>query len=316
MSDPDLRYLVNRTLPKTPWRRSRALVLPLLAVLTLVSCGERNDGEGVVSVPIEGLAEGAKALEMVSVRAGTFTMGTPENERGRWHEREWFPHEVTLTRDLYMAKYEVTQAQWTAVMGVNPSEFQGLPNNPVEGVSWSDCARFCNRLSQLRGRRPVFDEVTLEADLTAGGFRMPTEAEWEYACRAGTHTRYSFGDALACDDECGSCELFGTYMWWCGNCDPPRPHEVGLKRPNPWGLYDMHGNVWEWCLDSWEYGYERAPQTDPCGPDSGATSGGERVVRGGPWYYHARLCRSGMRSNLEDKGSNAVGLRVVRAREP
>ncbi len=309
-SDPHIR--IDRMLRWSPLRRSRALVFPLLAAFTLLSCGERNDAVTPVSVPIEGLAKGAKPLEMVPVPAGKFAMGTPEDERGRWHEREWFPHEVTLTHDLYMARYEVTQAQWLAVMGENPSEFRGLPNNPVEGVSWSDCAHFCNRLSQLRGRRPVFDEVTWEADLTAGGFRMPTEAEWEYACRADTRTRYSFGDALVCDDECGSCEIFDKYMWWCGNSDPPRPHEVGLKQSNPWGLFDMHGNVWEWCLDYWEYGYERAPQTDPCGPDGGD----DRVVRGGPWYYHARLCRSGMRSNLEDKGSNAVGLRVVRTREP
>jgi formylglycine-generating enzyme required for sulfatase activity len=168
-----------------------------------------------------------------------------------------------------MGVHEVTQAQYEQVMGVNPSEFKGA-NNPVETVTWDDAVEFCRRLSAL------------PAEKAAGNvYRLPTEAEWEYACRAGTTTMYSFGD-----DESDLCD----YGWSRENSDG-KTHPVGSKLPNAWGLYDMHGNVWEWCQD-WLGDYPRGSVTDP----SGATSGSSRVYRGGSWDYTAEICRSAYRN--------------------
>lgn len=179
------------------------------------------DEPQTISIHLPDLPEGAKELEMVLIRPGSFTMGSL-GEGQACTERAWPPHEVTITKPYYMGKYEVTQAQWEAVMGSRShrSKFCGRPNNPVEKVSWRACQKFIKRLNKL----------------CKGTFRLPTEAEWEYACRAGTQTRFSFGDEL---------EFAGDYMWWRENSDPYGTREVGLKRPNPWGLYDMHGNVSE-----------------------------------------------------------------------
>ena len=256
-----------------------------------------NGGE-TITVPLAGLASGAKPLEMVHIPAGTFTMGSPSDERGRWAGGEWLPHEVTLTQGFYLGKYEVTQAQWAAVMGSNPASSYGVGNDyPAHTVSWDDCQTFIAELNKMG----------------QGTFRLPTEAEWEYACRAGTDTRFSFGDALECSDSTSYCALMDEYMWWGGNNtyggNVSGTKTVGSKLPNPLGLHDMHGNLYEWCSDRWEDPLARGPQVDPQGPSSGSY----RVFRGGDWFYFARFCRSALRSSdSPDFRSVFMGVRLLR----
>lgn len=248
---------------------------------------EKMEEKNVITIDLPGLSKDAKKLEMVLIKPGTFTMGSPEDERGR-SDREWLPHKVTITTPFYMGKYEVTQAQWEAVMGSGShrSKFSGRPNNPVEKVSWRACQKFIKRLNTLG----------------EGTFRLPTEAEWEYACRAGTETQFSFGDAFECADIGEEYyEIADKYMWWSGNNNPYETKEVGLKLSNPWGLYDIHGNVSEWCSDLWETPYERGSQTDPKGPSSSWLSRiwplTNHVNRGGSIFqgFGACDCRSASR---------------------
>ena len=285
----------------------------------------------LITIPLD-LPAGAKPLEMVLIPAGTFTMGSPASERGRYSSYEWLPHEVTISTDFYLGKYEVTVGQYAAFLratgkesGVDWSDsdcpltrsggnyelrgtFGQSWDQPMVEVSWYGAAMFCNYMSQKQGLQPVYDESSWEADLDANGYRLPTEAEWEYACRAGTTTRFSFGDALECDDGCGYCEIFDQHMWWCGNNSPSGTKEVGLKLPNPWGLCDMHGNVWEWCSDWWRDPYDRGPQVDPTGQESGSY----RVIRGGNWYNNAWWCRSAFRCWYWPVYTlNYIGFRVL-----
>ena len=193
---------------------------------------------------------------------GTFMMGDANGDS------DATPHEVTLTQSFQMGIHEVTQSQYEQVMGDNPSRIKGA-NNPVEQVNWEDAVEFCRKLSEL------------PAEKAAGRvYRLPTEAEWEYACRAGTTTGYNFGD----DDS----EL-GNYAWFAGNSGDTT-HPVGGKKPNAWGLYDTHGNVWEWCQDRYA-SYPSRAVTNPSGPNTGSP----RVCRGGSWSYAAGLCRSAYR---------------------
>jgi len=188
-----------------------------------------------------GLGGGA-TMKMVRIPAGKFMMGAAEDR-----------HAVTLSKPFHLGVTEVTQAQYEAVMGADPSEYKGA-TTPVECVSWDDAAQFCRKLSEKTGQ----------------AVRLPTEAEWEYACRAGTQTEFSFGDDPS---------ALGDYAWHGGNSGN-YPHPVGQKKPNAWGLYDMHGNVHEWCAD-WHGEYPKGPATDPTGPASGTV----RVLRGGSWGY-------------------------------
>lgn len=207
---------------------------------------------------------------MVWIPPGRFVMGSPENERGRVGNED--PQtQVTLTQGFWMGKYEVTVGEFLAVMGSNECVDLGDPGDldrPVGCVSWAEAVAYCQKLTE--------QERAAGRIGTNAVYRLPTEGEWEYACRAGTTARYSFGDALGCDDECGYCALFDSYMWWCGNGGPGR---VGQKLPNPWGLHDMHGNVWEWCQD-WMGDYPGGAVVDPQGP----TTGSDRVFRGGYWF--------------------------------
>jgi formylglycine-generating enzyme required for sulfatase activity len=229
--------------------------------------------------PVE-LSESANSIgmEFKLIPAGTYTMGD-----GTGNEDET-PHKVTLTKPFKMGVHEVTQAQYEQVMGVNPSEFKGA-DHPVEMVSCEDALAFCRRLSEL------------PAEKVAGNvYRLPTEAEWEYACRAGTTTKYSFGD----DDSLlgdyarffGASEL-GDYAWFLWNSGDAT-HPVGSKQPNAWGLCGMHGNVVEWCQD--RHGdYPVGAVTDP----TGATSGYGGVIRGGCWGFPAKQCRSAARGSID-----------------
>ena len=220
----------------------------------------------------------AELPEMVLIPAGEFLMGSDAGDSDEKPE-----HRVRITKPFYLGKYEVTQEQWAAVMGNNPSRFQG-PKNPVEQVSWDDCQEFCRRLSAKEGKE----------------YRLPTEAEWEYACRAGSTGEYCFGDE-------GS--RLGEYAWYLSNSQR-ETHAVGQKRPNAWGLYDMHGNVWEWCADHYDQDYYRnSPVDDPQGPSGGAY----RVNRGGSWVSTAGFCRSANRGrNSPGIRGNSLGFRLAR----
>ena len=233
-------------------------------------------------------------LDMIWIEPGTFIMGSPSDELGRYDDE--VQHEVTLTQGYWLGKYEVTQAQYEAVMGTNPSGFKGA-DLPVEKVSWYDAKEFCAKLTAFEkatGRLPEGYEYTL-----------PTEAQWEYACRAGTTTALNSGKNLSDKDQCLEMDEVGWYKY---NSDRAT-HPVGQKLPNVWGLYDMHGNVWEWCLD--RYGdYPTSAVTDPTGPIMGSS----RVIRGGSWYFYAGGCRSATRSgNGPSYYDSNYGFRVALA---
>ena len=213
-------------------------------------------------------------MKLVLIPKGTFMMGSPDSEEGR-QEIET-QHEVTISKDYYLGVTEVTQGQYEKVMGTNPSYFQGnkiegsSSNHPVEQVSWGDAVEFCKKLSDLP-----------EEKAAGRVYRLPTEAEWEYACRAGSKTAYSFGE---------SSKSMGDYAWFDGNSNE-QTHPVGQKKANAWGLYDMHGNVWEWCSDC--YGdYPKGAVSDPVGQREGLF----RLNRGGSLLLDAAACRSAIRS--------------------
>ena len=212
---------------------------------------------------------------MVFIPPNTFELGSPTNEVGRSSD-EGPRTTVTITHGFWMGKYEVTQQEYLAVVGANPSGFPGDLNRPVESVSWLDATNYCARLTELElaaGRIP-----------SGSHYRLPTEAEWEYAARAGTSTRFSYGD----DPAVTSLSNCAWYAVNSGNTT----HPVGQKAPNPWGLCDMEGNVLEWCLD-WYGPYSGAFETDPQGPASNAI--GVRVIRGGAWDGFETDCRSARR---------------------
>jgi formylglycine-generating enzyme required for sulfatase activity len=220
---------------------------------------------------------------------GTFRMGSPESEPERL---DWeVQHEVTLTQGFWLADTACTQALWQAVMGENPSRFRDDPRNPVEQVSWEDAQRF---IAALNERVPG-----LEA-------RLPSEAEWEYACRAGTTTPFSFGENITPEQV----NYNGDYPYAGGKkgLNRERTVPVGSLPANAWGLYEMHGNVWEWCED-WYGEYPGGPQVDPRGPATGAG----RVLRGGSWHGLGRYCRSANRFRYGPANRDSyLGFRLAR----
>ncbi len=234
-------------------------------------------------------------LDMIWIRSGTFTMGSPEDELGRYDDET--QHKVTLTQGYWLGKYEVTQAQYEAVMGTNPSVTQG-DDLPVQKVSWNDAMEFCATLTKIEkaaGRLPFGYEYTL-----------PTEAQWEYACRAGTTTALNNGKNLSSEEKCPEMDEVG---WYVGNSDETT-HPVGQKKPNAWGLYDMHGNVYEWCLDWYGEDEPASSVTDPTGPETGSS----RMIRGGTWNEVATFCRSAFRNYVLPTASDSyIGFRVALA---
>jgi formylglycine-generating enzyme required for sulfatase activity len=206
-------------------------------------------------------------MEFVLIPSGSFIMGSLDNDLNAGNN-EKPAHKVIISKPFYLGKYEVTQAQWEAVMGNNPSRFKGS-NNPIERVIWEEIQAFIQRLNQKEGH---------------DRYRLPTEAEWEYAARAGTTSMYSFGD---------NADSLGRYAW-CGGNSGGVTHPVGQKESNAWGLYDMHGNVWEWVQDwySDKY-YSSSPPSDPRGPSSGS----HRVERGGGWRGFTEDCRPAIRNH-------------------
>ncbi|MHB1045550.1 MAG: formylglycine-generating enzyme family protein [Thermoanaerobaculia bacterium] len=238
---------------------------------------------------------GEVPLVLVRIPAGTFLMGSPTTERSRSSNETM--HQVTVTADYYIGKYEVTQAQWQAVMGTNPSVFRPCGEDcPVEMVSWDD----------IRGTNGFIAKLNHLLGTTK--FRLPTEAEWERAARGGTQTRFSFGDALDGDDSCGANAEAAAYAWWCGNAGDTT-HAVGTRESNPNGLYDMHGNVYEW-VEDWFGSYPSTAQTNPTGP----STGDGRVLRGGGWLDVLRGARSAFRAYYAPGSRDGyVGFRLFRS---
>jgi formylglycine-generating enzyme required for sulfatase activity len=243
-----------------------------------------------LGVPVEKAVDlgGGIKLELVLVPDGQFTMGGRSDDRD---SRFLPPHPVRIPKPFWIGKYEVTQEVWQKVMGENPSKFKNA-RNPVEMVSWDDCQKFLKKLNDL---------LPAEKGAKGGGkFRLPSEAEWEWACRAGSAAAYCFGD-----DE----ELLKDHAWFYGNSETSS-HPVGQKKPNAWGLFDMHGNVWEWCEDDWHDSYRGAPAEGIAWVDKPRGAG--RVVRDGSWYCSARECRSAYRNvNGPLGGSDRDGFRLV-----
>ena len=259
------------------------LGLKTLTVALKEYTGPRRGDRKTLTLP------GGATMTMIYVAPGSFMMGSPETEEGR--DDDETQHHVTLTKGYWLGETEVTQAQWESVMGDNPSRFKGA-SRPVENVSWEDCQKFIAKVNREARRQ------------FGGDARLPTEAEWEYACRAGTQTAYSWGSSLNGDKA---------------NCDGNVPYGTTIKgtykqetvnvcsySPNVWGFYDMHGNVYEWCQD-WYGKYPSGAVTDPTGQASGVS----RVLRGGSWYDFAGYCRSAYRHwNCPGYRINLCGFRL------
>ena len=262
----------------------------MLVGLMMVGCGEEAQKEAVQerakdnnAAPLgENFTVPDLNLTMLWVKPGTFMMGSPTNEAGRQGDET--QHQVTLTNGFYLGKYEVTQAQWERVMGSDPSKFKGA-DRPVEQVSWNDVTSFCRKLTEMERRA---------GRLPSGmAYQLPTEAQWEYVCRAGTRSAYSFGENLTSRQA----NISGG---------PGETTSVGNYPANAWGFHDMHGNVYEWCAD-WYGDYPSGAVRDPVGPADGSA----RVERGGSWNYAANLARCAIRFSYGPaNGSNALGFRL------
>jgi formylglycine-generating enzyme required for sulfatase activity len=277
--------------------------LAIVAALAFLPGCERKAATGGLNAPTAAPGETATANPaaigipaMVGIPAGKFIMGDKD-------EIDAPPHEVVVGAFL-MDAHLVTQELFQKLMGTNPSRWKG-GTNPVEQLRWSDAVKFCNQRSEADGLQPCYDLKSLKCNFEANGYRLPTEAEWEYACRANTTTAYFFGDNPA---------KIGDYAWFEKNAGA-RTHPVGKKRPNPWGLYDIAGNVWEWCNDFYKVDYyQESPRENPHGPEAGE----KMVLRGGAFKFSDESCRSGYRYN-ESPGSADVcfgydiyGFRCVR----
>ena len=282
----------------------------LLAGLMLIAAAATASAELAKEItPLPGMT-------FVYVPAGTFAMGSPADEEGR--EDDETRHQVTLSQGFYMQVSEMTVAQWrgfveetgyestaheTGCMALKDAEWEvrkgcdwrnpGFPqeaDHPVTCVSWKDAQAFADWMSEK----------------AEGDFRLPTEAEWEYACRAGTSTRFSWGD----EPDCEKANFGNSWTNECGRKEPLRTVKTGSYPANPWGLYDMHGNAWEWTGD-WFGPYPEEPVTDPAGPEWGE----RRAVRGGSWWSYSRYCRSASRvRNSPDQAFQTLGFRLVMTR--
>lgn len=259
---------------------SRILIIIFLFLLCTGAGYSQNSGSAkVISLPHD------VSMEFVFIPPGSFYMGSDTSEKDR-HGDEGPVRHVSITKGFYLGKFEVTQAQWMAVMKNNPSIFQNTDdwyNYPVDNVSWNDCREYISRLNSLG----------------LGVFRFPTEAEWEYACRAGTISRYYWGDDP--DDW----QVY-EYAWAFSRAEG-KSHPAGEKKPNPWGLYDMSGNMWEWCSD-WREPYLPVDTINPTGQASGTS----KIYRGGSWFNKPATLRSANRNGHEPdtKGTNS-GFRIV-----
>ena len=262
------------------------MALAAMTACVLVSCGSDDDdspkGTSNTSKPQTVTVENNGmnvSFKMMPVKAGTFTMGATSEQENPYSDEKPV-HSVTLTEDFYIGETEVTQELWEAVMGSNPSYFNGT-TRPVERVSWNDCQQFIDKLNEQTGKK----------------FRLPTEAEWEFAARGGNKSKgYQYSGSNNLDD-----------VAWYWDTSDETTHPVKTKKSNELGIYDMSGNVWEWCQD-WFGDYSSGVQTNPTGP----TTGSDRVFRGGSWYGSAFSCRSSLRYNSSPGSSGYnLGLRLV-----
>jgi formylglycine-generating enzyme required for sulfatase activity len=279
--------------------------------VSVVSAGNVEiRGEGLnEKVPPAAVTQRTTPDGFVHIPGGTFTMGSPASEANR--DSNEVQHQVTVS-SFYLGKYEVTQKEYQAVTGSNPSYFKG-DNLPVEQVSWNDAVNYCNTRSITEGLTPAYtisgENVTWNR--VANGYRLPTEAEWEYACRAGTSTAFNTGNNITTSQA----NYDGNYPY--NNNDKGTYREkttaVGSFSPNAWGLYDMHGNVWEWCWD-WYGTYSAAAQSDPSGLVGPASPGMNRVNRGGSWYIGAQNLRSAIRDYfIPSHRDYYLGFRLARS---
>ena len=287
-------------------KKVAALVVKKLAKTKATKPAKKTGGTQKVSAAA-GKRPNANSIGMkfILIPAGKFTMGSPKKEKDRGDDEKQV--NVTITRAFELGKTVVTQKQWTEVMGTTPWEDQDAAeaeyeygdedfdpltlesdNYPAVLISWDDATMFCKKLIALERKSGKLSPKQT--------YQLPTEAEWEYACRAGTTTAYLFGD-----DE----SSLGEYAWYIENSDNT-PHEVATKKPNPWGLFDMHGNVWEWCEDWYEESLSGG--NDPKGPSTGSS----RVVRSGSWYDGASSCRSAGRGDYPSRRYSIYGFRIVR----
>jgi formylglycine-generating enzyme required for sulfatase activity len=298
---------------KTNWIAIAAIVGVVVLIAVLRDVISTNNATSPPPVPsattVEQSTPEASILEgFVKINGGTFMMGSPASEVSR--DSDEVQHQVTVS-NFFMGKYEVTQKEWVALMGTNPSDFKG-DNLPVENVSWYDAVEYCNARSRKEGLTPAYtisgsgNNRTVTWNRNANGYRLPTEAEWEYACRVGTTTPFYTGNNITTNqanydgDYPYNRNAKGTYRG--------KTTAVGSFAANAWGLYDLHGNVWEWCWD-WYGGYSSNAQTDPVG----ASSGAYRVLRGGSWDGYGQVLRSAFRDYGTPSGrDNYLGFRLAR----
>ncbi len=265
---------------------------PLMILLLLPGCQRAKESAGEPQV-----VKTKTGIEMVVIPGGFFDMGSRKGESD-----ESPVHKVWVS-SFWMDRFEVVQEQFKKYQISDPSHFKS-PDRPLEQMNWTDAALYCNERSLAEGLEPCYDEETWQCSFQANGYRLPTEAEWEYACRAGTTTKYSFGN---------DARKLKTFTWYAAN-SAGKTHPVGQKKPNPWGLYDMHGNVAEWCNDFYSENYYRqSPEKNP----KGTAKGKERVLRGGAWNSTPDSIRSSCRSSdpsIDDTclASDNIGFRCVR----
>ena len=263
-------------------------IAAVLAAVLLAGCGGQNKTpDKTPSASERSVIKTACGMEMLSIPGGEFTMGADDGPV------DVKPAHRVRVDGFLMDQHEVPQEVYEKVTGKAPSRVKN-PRNPVEQVTWTAAVKFCNARSALEGLTPCYDLKTWACDFSASGYRLPTEAEWEYACRAGSTSQFYFGSQA---------EDLRSYAWFEGNSDS-KPHVVGQRKPNAWGLYDMAGNVWEWCHDFYGAKYYRtSPADNPHGPPQGE----KRVLRGGAWSSSADNCASWVR-NCDEAGLTDVCL--------